>query len=113
MPSMNPVSNAQKLTKRQRRLLEELREIASLVRLNYNEIADYDPEERTTALQVMKRQIVVSEVVSKYTLIDEFLSVALCNYFFGRKRSEKRASVMGLGVSTYKGRTLHRSAHVS
>jgi hypothetical protein len=69
--------------------LEELRELASLVALNYSDIGDYDPKVRTTALQVMKRQMVISEVIVRYTLVDEFLSTALCHYFFGKKRSQR------------------------
>ena len=67
--------------------MEELREIASRLKLNYYDIKDYDRDERTTRLEIIKRQITIGEVINVYTLVDEFLSVAICNYFFGTKRS--------------------------
>ena len=87
MPSEN--ASIQKLTRTQRRLLKELREIASGVRLNYNDIGDYDPDERTKVLQLVKRQLITSEVIVRYTLVDECLNSGICNYFFGKNRSKK------------------------
>lgn len=76
-----------RLTLKQRRLLGELDQIASLLRLDYAQIKEYKPEERTFRLELMRRQLVVSEVVVQYTLIDEHLNIQLCDYFFGRSRS--------------------------
>jgi hypothetical protein len=87
MPNGHTIPNDQQLTRRQRKLMEELHEIASRLKLNYDDIGDYDPDERTTRLELIKRQIIIGEVITKYTLVDEFLSVAICNYFFGTKRS--------------------------
>jgi len=47
-------------------------------------IAHYPPEGRTSILELMKRQLVVSDIVTKYTLIDELLSVVICHYYFAK-----------------------------
>jgi len=74
------------LTKLQKRLLAEVTRVAELARLNYESILDYDEEERTARLQLMKNQIVRSQVIADYTFIDEMLGAAICHYFFGKKR---------------------------
>ena len=76
----------QKLTKLQKRLLAEVTEIAELARIDYENILDYDEEERTARLRLMIKQIVRSQVIADYTFIDEMLGAAICHYFFGRKR---------------------------
>ena len=43
-------------------------------------------QERTTRLEVAKNQLVRSQVIMSYTLVDEFLNMQICPYFFGRKR---------------------------
>lgn len=73
------------LTKHQRRSLAEIKEIAAIAKLDYPEIETYDPEARTAILGLMKDHIVRSDVISSYTLIDEFLIDVICNYYFKRK----------------------------
>jgi len=34
----------------------------------------------------MKRHLIIGEVVTSYTLVDENLNMRLCDYFFGRRR---------------------------
>jgi len=75
------------LTPLQKRLLAELEEIGSLTRLDYMNIVDYDPEERTARLRLMKNQLVRSQVIADYTFVDEMLGAAICHYFFGRKKT--------------------------
>ena len=75
-----------RLTKLQKRLLAEVTAIAELSHVDYENILDYDKEERTARLQLMKNQIVRSQVITDYTFIDEILGVAICHYFFGKKR---------------------------
>jgi hypothetical protein len=75
-----------KLTKLQNRLLAEVTAIAELSRIDYENILDYDEEERTVRLRSMMKQIVRSQVIADYTFIDEMLGVAICHYFFGQKR---------------------------
>jgi hypothetical protein len=74
------------LTRLQKRLLTDVTDIAALCRVDYDNILDYDPEERTVRLRMMKNQIVRSEVIWDYTYVDEMLGMAICHYFFGRKR---------------------------
>ena len=75
------------LTSKQKRLIKELDEIASLLHLNYREIQEYERESRTTRLELVKRHFIRGEVVLQYTLVDEFLNNILCRYFFGKRIS--------------------------
>jgi hypothetical protein len=74
------------LTRLQKELLAEVADIAALSRVDYENILDYDEEERTVRLRMMKNQIVRSQVIWDYTYIDELLGAAICHYFFGKKR---------------------------
>lgn len=74
------------LTRLQKGLLAEVTEIAELSRVDYENILDYDAEERTVRLQMMKNQIVRSQIIWDYTYVDELLGAAICHYFFGKKR---------------------------
>ena len=79
------MKNQARLTAHQKRLLSELQEIASLTRLNYPDITEYDPDERTGRLQFMKNQLIRSQVIMDYTFVDEMLGADICHYFFGKK----------------------------
>lgn len=84
-----PPESAQRLvalTTHQKRHLAELCEIAAITRLNYPDIRDYDPDERTVRLKLMKDQLIRSQVIMDYTFVDECLGAAICHYFFGRKK---------------------------
>lgn len=74
------------LTKKQRELRKELDEIAQTIGVDYWNILDREAEARTPVLDVMKREIIRGEVVSQYTLLDEFLNNEIAQYFFGKKR---------------------------
>jgi hypothetical protein len=77
-----------KLTKKQRKLVAELRYLLSTLALDpVAIIANDDPEAWTTRLELAKDQIIRSAVILKYVLIDEFLSAAICWQYFGKKRS--------------------------
>ena len=71
-----------KLTLKQRRLIAEFEEIATSIQMDYWNILDYSKEGRTIILESMKQQLIRSEIIMKYTLIDEFLSVIMCHYYF-------------------------------
>jgi hypothetical protein len=75
------------LTKYQKRLVRELQEIYDLLSLDFYDIKAYPKAQRTTRLELMKRAAVRAEVVTKYTLIDEYLSSELCIHFFGEEKS--------------------------
>jgi hypothetical protein len=59
------------LTAQQRHLVRELEEICREFRLDFYDIKQYEPEARTTLLELAKNHIVRGEVVRSYTLIDE------------------------------------------
>jgi|ERR1700730_6689211 hypothetical protein len=77
------------LTKQQQCLRAEIEEIASAIGMDHWNIESYDLEARTPILEKMKNQLVRSEVVIKYTLIDEFLTDIICNFYF-RKPARKK-----------------------
>ena len=71
------------LTKYQRRLVKELYQIYDLVALDFYDVKSYDRKQRTTRLQMMKRAVARAEIVTVYTLVDEYLACELCIHFFG------------------------------
>ena len=76
-----------KLTKKQRVLVAELKELVSMLGLDGDAIAENaDPTARTTYLELAKDQIIRSAVVLKYVLMDEFLSAIMCWHYFGKRR---------------------------
>jgi hypothetical protein len=75
------------LTAHQRRIVRELEELASLLRLDYQDIQSYEREARLPLLERMRRQFILGEVISRYTLVDEYLNMRIAHYFFGRDRS--------------------------
>lgn len=42
--------------------------------------------DRLTAHTIARRKIILCEVITRYTLIDEHLNLPLCHCFFGRKK---------------------------
>jgi hypothetical protein len=76
-----------KLTNRQRKLVRELDEIADLLGVDYQRITEYEKGSRTLLLERIKRHLVIGEVVTRYTLVDEYLNERICHFFFGRKES--------------------------
>jgi hypothetical protein len=84
---------AMPLTRTQRRLRAEIEKIASISGMDPWNILDYEEELRTVTLEIMKNQFVRSEVVMKYTFIDELLSNIICHKYFekpGQRFNYKR-----------------------
>jgi hypothetical protein len=76
-----------RLTPKQRALIAEVKGLMSRLYLDPDELATLDDSsERTTRLELAKRQIVSSAIILDYVLIDEFLSCVMCWHFFGKKR---------------------------
>jgi hypothetical protein len=75
------------LTPKQKKLIKELEEINSLLSLDYQNILQYHKNWRTPHLEVIKQQLIRGQIITWYTLADEFLSMELCYYFFGEKKS--------------------------
>jgi hypothetical protein len=75
-----------RLTRTQKRLIDDLDKMMFAFNLDYWNILDRDPrydQHRTIVLQSILREIVRGEVISQYTLIDEQLSLKMCRYMFG------------------------------
>lgn len=74
--------SAATLTLKQRRLVAEFEEIAAAIQMDYWSILDYREDGRTVILEGMKQQLIRGEIIMKYTLIDEYLSVIICHFYF-------------------------------
>ena len=74
------------LTRKQKRLVTELRKLYKYLSLDFYDIEAYPREQRTVRLEMMNRAAVRQEVVTTYTHIDEYLASELCVHFFGTKR---------------------------
>src|SRR6516162_3817803 len=57
--------------------------------MDYWNILEYRQEGRTAMLEVMKRQLVTSVIVSRYTFIDELLSVIISHFYFTPPKPEE------------------------
>lgn len=77
------------LTYKQRQLIRDLDEITKLLALNYHDTGDenVDTKQRTALLELNKNQIIRSEVVLKYTLLDDFFDSIILHYYFGKTHS--------------------------
>lgn len=76
-----------RLTRKQSHLLNELNSLSELFGLDFFNIQGYEPDARTTKLEEMKRHMVRGQVIAWYTLVDEFLNMMICHYYFGKKQS--------------------------
>jgi hypothetical protein len=77
------------LTAGQRRAQRELGQIASSIGMDHWNIDEYEDEARIPMLKVMKNRLIRGEIVMKYALIDEFLTVIICNYYFRKKARDQ------------------------
>jgi hypothetical protein len=76
-----------RLTQKQTTLVAELKSLMHGLYLNPDELAILeDSSERTTRLELAKRQIISSTVVLEYLLMDEYLNCVVAWHFFGRER---------------------------
>lgn len=69
--------------------MAELDELIDLLVLDYDKIDldQVDGKARTPLLESIRNQLIRSEVIMLYCLLDELLGTAICRYFFGRKKS--------------------------
>jgi len=74
------------LTPLQRSLLAELRELADLFSLDFENITRYEPEARKARLQLMRNQLIRSQVILWYTFTDELLSHRISALYFPIRR---------------------------
>jgi hypothetical protein len=78
------------LTRQQKRLIREIDGIVLRLRMNYREIIEYEPAERTPRLNLVRDHQVRGEIVLAYTFIDEHLNVILRHHFFGRNSNYRK-----------------------
>ena len=77
------------LTRAERKLQAEVKDIAFLVDIDFWAVEEnYKPGYREAKLKLMKDKLVRAEVIYWYTLIDEYLTDVICDYYFRRKRGE-------------------------
>jgi hypothetical protein len=75
------------LTGKQRRLKKDIEDISSLFGLDHWNILQYEERYRTFTLQKIKNQLIRSEIIMRYALIDEFLANIICHQFFKRPQT--------------------------
>jgi hypothetical protein len=77
------------LTATQRRLKEEIEDIATEIGMDHWNIDNYDEEARTIQLWMIRSKLIRGEIVICYTLIDEYLTDIICNYYFNRRAKDQ------------------------
>jgi hypothetical protein len=66
------------LTRLQKKLVKEAEGIAELVGVDFWNAEQIDREWRTVGLQIVIARLVIAEVITRYTLLDEVLADYLC-----------------------------------
>jgi hypothetical protein len=75
------------LTRAERRLQAEVRDIALLIDVDFWAVEEnYKLGYRKAKLELMKDKLIRSEIIYRYTLIDEFLTDVICDYYFHRPK---------------------------
>ncbi len=75
-----------RLTKKQRELTEQVNYLLDLLKLS-PDLSGVERNLWTTHLELARRYLVTSGVLSKYLLMDELLNDVICREFFPRERS--------------------------
>lgn len=76
------------LTQTEKKLSDEVKDIASAVRMDVWDIEKYvRGPGRVFLLKTMKNKLIRSEVIMRYTVIDEFLTAIICDYYFGSPKT--------------------------
>jgi len=76
------------LTRSERRLKAETYEILSYLGLVLEEIEEYPEEDRATRLIIIKQNTIRGEIVMKFTVVDEYLTLIICHFYFRRPKSK-------------------------
>src|SRR5574341_1320558 len=84
------------LTRTERKLQAEVEAIALLIDMDFWAVEQhYKPKYRKAKLEVMKDKLVRSEVIICYTMIDEFLTDVICDYYFHGLKSPSAIATSG------------------
>jgi hypothetical protein len=82
MPAEDRGRHTMALTKGQKNLLREAKQIAQLTKTDFDSVDDEDPEIRTVKLNIAIRNMVIAHIVTRYTLTDEIFCDVISKYFF-------------------------------
>jgi hypothetical protein len=74
------------LTKAEKKLTADAETIARMAQVDFWNVGTLAKDERKTHLQLAINNMVVGEVISRYTLFDDVLADLICRYYFPRKR---------------------------
>jgi hypothetical protein len=78
------------LTKKERELQKEAEEIAVMANIDFWS-AEREPKgHRRSFIELAISRIVVAEIITRYTHLDEILSELICHYYFPRRRERGR-----------------------
>jgi hypothetical protein len=84
------------LTRKEKKLRSEIEEIASTIEMDIWNIEQHERgPQRAYFLQEIKRKFVSAEVITRYTLLDEFLTDVICDYYFHRPNKKVTYRVYG------------------
>lgn len=76
------------LTLTQKRLVAELNGVAQVAGMDFWNVGTLESG-RTEFLQLALRQYVNARIITRYTLIDEYLTMIICELIFPRRKGEK------------------------
>ena len=76
-----------RLTQKQNRLVQELKDIYAHFNLDYYNIHSYERDERIPYLNAARDKVVRGQVIIWYTVVDDLLTNVICRYYFGKRRS--------------------------
>lgn len=74
-----------KLTKKQQKLLAEIKKISEITGFDYQNESIYKGYAKTLFLDRVIDQMTRSAIVMDYAVIDDYLNDIICQYFFGKK----------------------------
>jgi hypothetical protein len=70
-------------------LLNEVEEIFGLVGMDVWKIEEREPDKRIMDLNIIKDKLIRGDVIGQYTVIDEFLTSIICDYYFRRRNTDE------------------------
>jgi len=73
-----------RLTKNQKKLIEDIKELQQILNLDYQVIIDGDKEGISPNLELARDHIIRGAIIMDYTFIDELLNERLSKYYFGQ-----------------------------
>lgn len=77
-----------KISVKQKALVSEIDELVKLFNLSHEKVIHENNDDLLSArLELIKNQLIRSEVIMAYTIVDEFLSVRIASYQFGKAKS--------------------------